>query len=386
MAKSNKNYYDMLGVAKTATQEEIKSAYRKLALKYHPDKNPGNKEAEEKFKEISEAYQILSDEQKRKQYDNFGTTDFAGFGGGAGPGAGGFNFEDIFGSAEFSDIFETMFGGGPRGKKRKRKATGPQPIQGHDRHVTIQVTLKEAFEGTKKEVSYYKLFECETCKGKGYEPGKAGYETCKECDGAGQINYQQGFFMYSQTCSKCGGEGYIIQHPCSSCRGQSRKQKVEKVNVTIPKGIFNGAELRVVGGGDAGAFGGPAGNLYVKVEVLSDKKFKRIGDDLECNVLFTYPQLVFGCQVDIESIDGSKHSIKISKGCPVNEKIVLPGKGFENIRTKKSGNFIIITQCEIPTKLDSSAKEKLKEYSELIGTQASSDEGYISGFFKKFLG
>ena len=377
MAK--RDYYDILGVPKTATKDAIKSAYRKLAMKYHPDRNPNNKEAEEKFKEASEAYQVLSDDQKRKQYDQFGQAGMEGFGGFGS--AGGMDFEDIFGN--FGDIFENIFGGG---KQRKRKKpTGPQPQRGHDRHIELKITLKDAFEGTKKDVNFYRLFPCEECQGKGTKPGTA-VELCKECQGSGQIQYQQGFFIHSQICTKCHGEGYIISSPCTSCSGQSRKQKLEQLTVTIPKGIYNDAELRIAGKGDAGTYEGPSGDLYVRVNILPDKKFRRVENNLECQVMLTYPQLAFGCQVEIESIDNSKHTIKIPKGCPVGERIIIKSKGFQNIRTRDFGDLIVITQCHIPQKLDSKAKDLLKEYSEEIGTEIKDDEGAISGFFKKFLG
>lgn len=377
MAK--RDYYEILGVSKTATKDEIKTAYRKLALKYHPDRNPDNKEAEDKFKEAAEAYEILSDDQKRRQYDQFG---HAGMEGGMGGfGAGGMRMEDIF--SNFGDIFEGIFGGGFGGQTRKK--SGPTPQRGHDRQLKLDITLKEAFEGIKKEVSYYRFFTCDECQGKGTKPG-TNVETCKECDGFGQVQFQQGFFMYSQTCGKCAGQGFTIPSPCPECRGQTRKQKLDKFTITVPAGIFDGAELRVPGKGDAGIFGGPAGDLFVRIHILPDKKFSRIGNDIQCKVMLTYPQMVFGAQIEIENIDGSKETIKIPKGCPSGERIIIHGKGFPILKSKNRGNLIVVTGCHIPKKLSSEAKELLKQYSEVIGTDVSDEEGSIRSFFKKFLG
>lgn len=372
-----RDFYDILGVSRSATQDEIKAAYRKLALKYHPDRNPDNKEAEDKFKEAAEAYEVLSDETKRRQYDQFGHAGMGGMGGGP----GGMNMDDIF--SNFGDIFGSMFGGG--GAQRKRRSTGPEPKRGHDLYKEIDISLKDAFLGTKKELSYYHFFACDTCKSKGTKPGTK-TDVCGTCAGAGQVQYQQGFFMYAQTCSACRGEGFTIPSPCAECGGQSRMQKYDKFSVTIPAGVFDGAELRIPGKGDAGVYGGSAGDLFIKVHVLADKKFTRSGDDLQCNVLLTYPQLVLGCQVEIESIDGTKETIKIPRGCPVGERIVIPGKGFQKLRSNVRGNLVVITQCHVPKKLSNDAKQKLTEYSEIIGTNPDSNEGMIAGFFKKFLG
>lgn len=376
---SHKDYYEILGVSRSATVDEIKAAYRKLALKYHPDRNPGNKEAEEKFKEAAQAYEVLSDEQKRQRYDQFGPEGVQGMGG-AGYGQGSMNMDDIFES--FGDIFGSMFGGGG---KRRAKATGPQPVRGHDLHKDIDISLKEAFTGTKKDISYYHFFTCETCKGSGAKEGTKA-QTCSTCHGAGQMQYQQGFFVYAQTCSECRGQGFEIPSPCPTCSGQSRTQKYDKFAVTIPAGIFDGAELRISGKGDAGIFEGKSGDLFIKIRILPDPKFRRHDDDLICNVLLTYPQLVFGCQIEIESIDGTKQTIKIAKGTSVGEKIVVTGKGFPHLKGKGSGDLVAITQCDIPKKLSADAKEALTNYSELIGTQAGEQAGTIAGFFKKFLG
>lgn len=376
---NKKDYYDVLGVSKTATQDEIKTAYRKKAMKYHPDRNPDNKEAEEKFKEAAQAYEVLSDESKRKQYDQFG---HAGFSGGAG-GHGGMNMDDIFDS--FGDIFGSMFGGGGGFGGRRQRASGPQAQRGHDLAKEVTVSLKDAFLGTKKEISFYRFFPCETCEGKGAKKGTK-IEQCATCQGYGQTQQRQGIFMYAQTCHACRGQGFNMPSPCPDCSGQSRTQKYDKFTVTIPAGIFNGAELRISGKGDAGVYGGRSGDLFIKVDVKPDKKFKRVGDDLQCNVTLTYPQLVLGSQLEIESIDGTKHTIKIPKGCPVGNKILVPGKGFASLRTKVRGNLVVITKCHIPKKLPADAKKLLTQYSDIIGTETKDDNGSIIGFFKKFLG
>jgi molecular chaperone DnaJ len=377
---NKKDYYIVLGVEKNATIDQIKAAYRKLAMKYHPDRNPDNKEAEEKFKEAAEAYEVLSDTEKRKQYDQFGHAGMNGMGGMGG--AGGMNMDDIF--SNFSDIFGSVFNNGGQSREQK-KSSGPLKERGHDRRQTLEITLKEAFEGTAKEIGYYHLATCKTCKGSGAKEGTS-TSACTQCHGQGQVTYRQGFFMFTDTCDKCAGHGYIIPSPCPTCHGRTRIQEFEKTSPKIPKGIFDNAELRVSGKGDAGTFGGPAGDLYILIRVIPDKKFKRTNEDLECAVILTYPQLVLGCQVEIESIDGSKETIKIPKGCPVGERIVIPGKGFTSIKGNSKGNLVITTQCHIPKKLSSEAKETLITYSEQVGTESTQSEGFIAGLFKKFLG
>ena len=379
---TTRDLYEVLGVPRTATDAEIKAAYRKLAMKYHPDRNPNNKEAEEKFKESAHAYEILSDAQKRKQYDQFGHAGINGsMGTGHGPGGQGMSMDDIF--ENFGDIFADIFGTSAR--RTRRKSSGPEPKRGHDLHKEIEITLKESYLGTKHEVSYHHFIACEACKGKGTKSGTKPMQ-CPTCKGEGQTHYAQGFFMYSQTCGTCGGEGYTIPSPCQTCKGQSRTQNYEKFSVNIPAGIFDGAELRISGKGDAGIFGGSSGDLFLKVNILADKQFKRVDDDLVCNVNLTYPQLVFGAQVEIENIDGTKETIKIPKGCPVGERIIVAGKGFSKLRTNTKGNLVVITKCDIPKKLSTTAKEVLSTYAQEIGTAGENTEGSITGFFKKFLG
>ena len=377
MAKQDKkrDFYEILGIAKTATPEDIKAAYRKLALKYHPDRNPGNKESEEKFKEAAEAYEVLSDTQKRQQYDQFGHN---------GPQMGGFeghgmNMDDIF--ENFSDIFGDIFGG----QQKRRKRGGPTPKRGHDLSKEVAITLQESFLGTKKDITYYHFVVCASCSGKGM-PAGASAQPCPQCHGSGQVQYRHGIFAYTQSCAACSGEGFIITNPCPHCKGQSRVQQYDTFSVNIPKGIFDGAELRIAGKGDAGVYGGESGDLFLKIQVMPHAQFTRVGDDLECTITVTYPQLVFGCQMDIENIDGIKETIKIPKGCPVGEHIIITGKGFHKIRTKGRGNLIIKTACDIPTKLSPEAEKILREYSDVIGTKIDKTSGTIAGFFKKFLG
>lgn len=378
---SKRDYYEVLGVSKSASASDIKSAYRKLALKYHPDRNPDNKEAEEKFKEAAEAYEVLSSSDKKAQYDQFGHAGMGGQGFG-GFGGQGMNMDDIF--SNFGDVFGDIFGGGGGGQRQK-KSSGPTSQRGHDRQIDISISLREAFEGVKKEVSYYHLFQCEGCKGTGAE-GNSKPAACEKCQGSGQTKYQQGFFMFAQTCATCAGEGFIISNPCKICSGQSRKQNYDKFSLSIPKGIFDGAELRVAGKGDAGVFGGPSGDLFVRVNVEPNKKFQRIGNDIECDVYLTYPQLVFGSQIEIENINGAKETVKIPKGTQVGEKITIKGQGFPILRSTKRGNLIINTQCDIPKNLSSKAKEILKDYSNEVGTTVGDSSSGIGGFFKKFLG
>lgn len=375
MAK--RDYYEILGISKNATKDEIKKSYRKLAMKYHPDRNPDNKEAEEKFKEASEAYEVLSNEQKRAKYDRFG---HSGMQSGSDFHSNS-NYEDIF--SNFSDIFSDLFGGGHQRQQRAR--TGLTPQRGHDLSYKIKISLKDAYIGTKKEISIYHYGSCSTCSGSGSEPGTKPIK-CSHCQGTGSINYRQGFFSFAQPCNTCNGQGFIIKSPCSACKGKARIQKKENLIITIPAGIYDGAELRVKGKGDAGVYGGTAGDLYLNVKVEPNTKFWRRNNDLVTNLNLTYPQLVLGCQVEIENIDGQKQLVKIPKGTAINKEIKLVGKGFSVPGSFNRGNLIIITQCHIPTRLSSKAKEALLAYADQIGNKPKDSNSGISGFFKKFLG
>lgn len=375
MAK--RDFYEILGVAKTANADEIKKAYRALAMKHHPDRNPNNKEAEDKFKEAAEAYEVLSDEKKRAQYDQFGHA--ANQHGGHG-GQHYTDPNDIF--ENFGDIFGSMFGQGA--PKRRSKKDGPAPQRGHDLAQEVLLSFKESFIGSKKDLGVYRFVVCDDCTGTGCKSGTKA-STCTACHGSGQEVHRQGFFSFAQPCGACRGQGFMIPSPCKACQGQSRVQKHERLAITIPAGIYSGAELRIAGKGDAGVFGGPSGDLFITVSVTPDDRFTRKEYDLVTTLHLTYPQLVLGAQLDIESVDGTKEAIKIPQGCPVGKEIVLPGKGFPHIQGRARGNLVIITQCEIPTKLDANVKKFLAENAEKF-TSENKKSGGISGFFKKFLG
>lgn len=382
MAK--RDYYDVLGVSKTASLDEIKKAYRALAMKYHPDRNPNDKTAEEKFKEVQEAYDIVSDDKKRKIYDQYGAeaAQQGGMGGGQDMGDIFGQFGDQFGG-QFEDLFSSMFGGGGR---KKRKKVGPEPLRGHDIGQELTITLEEAFSGAKKDITYYHFVACAACNHKGMEKNSK-VEVCETCKGAGQVRYNTGMlFVQTGACPTCSGQGFIFKNPCKVCHGQSRIQKYDTIAVSIPKGIFDGATIRVSGAGDAGVFDGPAGDLLLAISIAPHKRFKRVEDNLECTVAVTYPQLVFGAHIEIENIDGSKELVKIPRGCAVGERIVLKSKGFPHLRSSGRGNLIVTTTCDIPTSLSEEAEKNLRDYSEQIGTKIDSQDGIISGFFKKFLG
>jgi molecular chaperone DnaJ len=374
---SKRDYYEILEISRTATQEEIKKAYRKLAVKYHPDKNPDDKEAENKFKEATEAYEVLSDQQKRQQYDQFGHEGFAQAGGSYQHYE---NFEDIF--ERFGDVFEDLFG---VKNQRRSKKSGPTAQRGHDLAQHIEISFKESYVGCKKEIKIYRLDACSQCNGTGASSGSK-TSPCATCHGTGSVHYRQGFFTYTQACTACQGQGFKITNPCSECRGQTRVQKHEKIAVSIPAGIYDQAELRVSNKGDAGTFGGPSGDLYLTIEVQNDPVFSRNHDDLVSILHLTYPQLVLGCQVEVENIDGTKELVKIPKGSPVGKEIKIVGKGFARLRESGKGNWIIIPQCDIPTKLSEETRQALLAYAEKLGNQGQNSSGGISGFFKKFLG
>ena len=346
MAK--RDYYEVLVVAKTASDDEIKKAYRKMAMKYHPDRNPDNAEAEEKFKEAAEAYEVLSDSEKRSMYDRMGHKAFeGGMGGGGGFGGGGFSAEDIF--SQFGDIFGGSFGGRSQQQRQRR---------GSDLRYVMELTLEEAVQGVKKTISFTAPAPCETCDGKGSK-NPNDVETCKTCHGAGQVRMQQGFFSVQQTCNTCRGQGKIIKNPCNTCHGSGVKDRQQTLEVTIPAGVDNGDRVRLTGKGEA-IRDGQAGDLYVEVVVREHEVFQRDGADLYMDVPVSFADAALGKEIEIPTLDG-RVSLKVPEGTQTGKMFRLRGKGVKPVRTSMQGDLLCRIVVETPVNLTTRQRELLKE-------------------------
>lgn len=388
---SGRDFYKILGVAKSATPEEIKAAYRKLALKHHPDRNPGDKASEEKFKEASHAYEVLSDPQKKANYDQFGEAGINGnpYGGGGFGGGGGHSGQNPFHGGIFDDIFGSIFGQ-EGSKRRSKKRSGPEPLAGSDLESSMSITLEQAFTGVSKEIGLYRYVQCKNCDGQGAAPGTKA-SVCKDCDGHGEVSSQQGFFMYSQKCRACSGLGFTIPKPCSSCSGQCRTREYQRIDVNVPKGIDNGMRLKLSQKGDAGIFGGTAGDLYIKISVQEDAVFTRRKGELFATVTLSFAQLVSGCMINFKNINGELVEVKIPQGCTVGHEIKISEHGFYTLETKKRGTLVLKISCSVPKKLSPEAKKALKILAEELPTEFKSldkkdGEDGLGGFFKKFMG
>ena len=344
MAK--RDYYEVLGLSKGASEDEIKKAYRKLAMKYHPDRNPDNQEAEDKFKEASEAYEILSNGEKRSAYDRMGHSAFEGMGGG-----GGFNAQDIF--SQFGDIFGDMFGGrgGAGGGQRQRR--------GADLRYVMELTLEEAVRGVKKTVSFTAPAACTACDGKGSK-NPQDVTTCQTCHGAGQVRMQQGFFSVQQTCHSCQGRGKIVKNPCNVCHGAGVAERKRTLEVSIPAGVDNGDRVRLSGEGEAGGAGVQPGDLYVEVVVREHAVFQRDGADLYMDVPISFTDAALGKEVEIPTLDG-RVSLKIPEGTQTGKLFRLRGKGVKPVRTSMVGDLLCRVVVETPVNLTSRQKELLQE-------------------------
>lgn len=366
MAK--RDYYEVLGVAKTATDDEIKKAYRKLAMKYHPDRNPDNAEAEEKFKEASEAYEVLSDSEKRSMYDRMGHNAFEGGGGGFG---GGFSAEDIF--SQFGDIFGGAFGGNRGGQQRQR--------QGSDLRYVMELSLEEAIKGVKKTITFSAPAPCESCDGKGAKNSND-VETCRTCHGSGQVRMQQGFFAVQQTCSTCRGTGKTIKNPCGSCHGSGIKDRQQTLEVTIPAGVDNGDRVRLTGKGEAIRNGQP-GDLYVEVVVREHAVFQRDGADLYMDVPVNIADAALGKEIEIPTLDG-RVSLKIPEGTQTGKMFRLRGKGVKPVRSTMIGDLLCRIVVETPMHLTERQREILQELQQTLGDNNLQQESKKKkGFFDK---
>ena len=374
----SKDYYNTLGVDRSASQDELKRAYRKLAMKYHPDQNKDNKEAEAKFKEISEAYDILKDEQKRAAYDQYGSAAFDGsMGGGMGGGPGGMG-----GFGAFSDIFEDMFGDfGARGGGRGR-SNGP--ARGADMQYTMEISLEDAFKGKDSKIRIPVQETCDSCNGSGAEEG-TGVETCGTCDGTGRVRQQQGFFTIERTCPTCHGNAQVIKNPCKACGGSGRKEKTKTLKVTIPAGVETGRRIRLSGEGEAGLRGGPRGDLYILLAVKSHKLFKRDDANLYCRVPIAFTKAALGGEIEVPTIEGSRAKVKIPPGTQTGQQFRLKGKGMSVLRSEARGDLFIETFVETPVNLNKKQQELMRELDKTIGGGAASAKHSpeASGFFGK---
>ena len=371
---SKRDYYEILGVAKTASADEIKKAYRALAMKHHPDRNPGNKEAETKFKEATEAYEVLKDEQKRSGYDQFGHDAGAGRGGfgGGGGGSEGFDFNDIF--SNFSDIFGDM---GGRQQTKKRSAAQ----RGSDIRYNLEISLEEAFRGTAEKISFTIPAACEPCHGSGAQGGEKAVD-CATCKGSGKIRAQQGFFIVERTCTTCGGVGQTIKNPCKTCRGEGRVNKDKTLSVKIPAGVEEGNRIRLSGEGEAGQRGGPSGDLYVYLTIRKHQFFTRKGDDIHFEIPLKFTTAALGGAIEIPTIDGTKASLKIPEGAQNHDQFRLKSRGMSVINSGgRRGDMFVKINIETPVKLSSEERELLMKLDKLMAGKASNPKS--ESFFKK---
>lgn len=366
---AKRDYYEVLGVAKTATDDEIKKAYRKLAVKYHPDKNPDDKTAEEKFKELGEAYDILSDEQKRPAYDRYGHAAFAS--GGAGGGGGGFHdpfdiFREAFAGAQGGGIFEEFFGGG-----RRRGGGGGASMarRGSDLRYDMEISLEEAAQGVEKEIAIERLDKCGKCSGSGSTSG-GGTKKCGSCNGHGQVLSSRGFFQIQQTCPACHGTGQVISDPCKDCGGEGRKQSETRIRLKIPAGIGEGSRLRSNGHGDVGMNGGPAGDLYVVIHIKPHDIFERDGEDLHCEIPLSFVKATLGGELTVPTLAG-KATVKIPPSTQSGTIFRLREKGIRDLGSGRQGDLLVRVQVEVPKNLNKVQKEKLQEFAESVGEHNS---------------
>ncbi|MDN5247678.1 MAG: molecular chaperone DnaJ [Wolbachia endosymbiont of Tyrophagus putrescentiae] len=361
-----KDYYELLEINRNASIDEIKKAYKKLALKYHPDRNPGNKEAEEKFKEITAAYEVLSDPNKKAGYDSYGHE---------GPSAGGFDFG--YGASDFSDIFNDFFGGGFGNSRSRTKKSAATP--GADLRYDLEITLEDAFKGMQTPIHYVTNVKCETCQGTGSE-GAIKPAQCNMCKGSGRVRSQQGFFTIERTCHVCYGEGEIIQNKCKKCGGSGRRRDEVNISVAIPKGIEDGTKVKVNGKGEAGIRGGKNGDLFVCVNIASHKVFTREKADLHCKIPVRMTLAALGGEIEVQSIDGAKIKVKIPEGTQTGTKLRCREKGMHYMNSSTRGDLYVqvIVQTLNPKNLTKKQIELLKALEESEDSNQQQNEGFFN--------
>ena len=369
MAK--RDFYEALGVTKDASSDQIKAAYRKLAVKHHPDKNKGDKTSEDKFKEASEAYHVLSNSERKQNYDNFGHAAFENGGGGRG-GFGNFDF-----SSSFSDIFEDFFGdfGGTSGRKGRRNSN----LRGSDLRYDLSISLEEAYTGKKQDIKFSTSEKCNTCKGSGSKPGQE-VGACSMCGGNGQVRSNQGFFTVQQTCPQCSGNGEEITNPCRDCNGQGKKQTSKRLSVTIPKGVNDGTRIRLAGKGEVGSRGAGSGDLYLFINVYSHDLFKRSDENLFFECPISIADAALGTAIEIPTIDGGKAKIKIPSGTQSGKQFRLKDKGMPYLRGSGNGDLYVKVNTEVPVSLNKEQKELLEKFREIENEKSNPS---IKKFFKK---
>ena len=375
-----RDYYEVLGVNKNATDDELKKAYRKLAKKYHPDANPDNKaEAEAKFKEVNEAYETLSDPQKRRMYDQFGPDGPQGFNGGAGGPFGGGNgyysytssgFDGFGDFGDLGDIFSSFFGGGFGGRSTNRKQNGPR--KGADLNLHIDITFEQAFLGVEKEIAITRNETCNICHGSGAKPGTS-VTKCPTCNGTGQIRQVQntilGQMQTTRTCTNCHGTGEVIKEPCENCKGKGTVRKQPKIKVKIPAGIDDGQTVVLRGEGEPGEKGGPNGDLYITVRLKKHSIFSRKANNVYCDVPITITQATLGAELEIPMVDGSKEKYKIPEGTQTGTKFVIRGKGFKSVSSNSVGDFVFTVNVQTPKKLSKEQRELLVQLAKTMNEQ-----------------
>lgn len=370
MAK--RDFYEVLGAQKGADDAALKSAYRKLAMQFHPDRNPGNAEAEAKFKEINEAYDTLKDPQKRAAYDRFGHAAFEN--GGGGRGAGGFGPEF---SSSMSDIFEDIFGDFMGGGGRR--GGGAAKSRGSDLRYNLEISLEESFEGRTVEIDVPSLASCDTCDGSGAKPG-TGTHTCRQCAGHGKVRAAQGFFTIERTCPVCNGRGEMMDQPCTDCSGQGRRQQSRKLSVDVPKGIEDGTRIRLANEGEAGLRGGPPGDLYIFVSIKPHDLFQRDGADLYARIPISMTTAALGGEFEVPTLDNTRAKVKVPTGTQPGQRVRLKGKGMPVLRSKDVGDLYVQLDIETPQNLSKRQRELLEEFAKLETNDTSPTSG---GFFDK---